>query len=92
MCRDMPRGHSGREVTDKQIIDVLRNSDEPFLFTGEVADEIEMTRQGAHRRLKELASDGETCVRAPKAGSGDWTIYSSILRSLTSGSGPLGIC
>jgi len=76
MCRDMPRGHSGREVTDKQIIDVLRNSDEPFLFTGEVADEIEMTRQGAHRRLKELATDEETCVRKKGTDATIWWVSS----------------
>jgi len=74
----MPRGHGGREVTDEKIISILRQSDDPFLFTGEVADEIGMTRQGAHRRLKELASDEQSCVRKKGTDATIWWASSRV--------------
>lgn len=50
----------GREetVTDTEILRVFVNSEDPALFTGEVADEIDFSNQGTLPRLRELADEG----------------------------------
>lgn len=50
----------GREetVTDTEILRVFENSEDPALFTGEVADKIGFSNQGTLPRLKGLADEG----------------------------------
>jgi len=47
----------GREetVSDTEILRIFEESDDPFLFTGEVADKLGFSNNGAAARLKELA-------------------------------------
>ncbi|WP_436347070.1 hypothetical protein [Natronorubrum sp. FCH18a] len=45
-------------MTDTEILRVFENSEDPALFTGEVADEIGFSNQGTLPRLKELADKG----------------------------------
>ncbi|ELY64887.1 hypothetical protein [Natrinema versiforme] len=46
------------DVTDEEILQVFRESDEPVLFTGEVSDQLSIGRDGTLKRLKELEDDG----------------------------------
>ena len=50
----------GREesVDDMDILQVFVESDDPVLFTGEVADEIGFSNQGTLPRLRKLADKG----------------------------------
>ena len=50
----------GREETvdDSEILRLFKEAGDPFLFTGEVADEIGFSNQGALPRLKKLEEDG----------------------------------
>lgn len=53
----MPGGRP-QSVTDEQIIRYLRESGEHVLTTAEVADEVDVSRRTALRRLTALADDG----------------------------------
>jgi predicted ArsR family transcriptional regulator len=46
------------DVTDKEILNVFRQSGDPVLFTGEVADELPIGRDGVRKRLQELEQQG----------------------------------
>ena len=50
----------GREETveDREILQIFLETDEPVLFTGEVADEIGFSNQGTLPRLHSLADQG----------------------------------
>ena len=50
----------GREETvdDRDILRVFAESDDPVLFTGEVANEIGFSNQGTLPRLKKLVEKG----------------------------------
>ena len=50
----------GREETvdDIEILRVFSESDDPALFTGEVAEEIDFSNQGTFPRLRELEQRG----------------------------------
>lgn len=50
----------GREETvdDRDILRVFAESDDPVLFTGEVAEEIGFSNQGTLPRLRKLAKEG----------------------------------
>lgn len=45
-------------VTDEQIVEVFRASDDPVLSTSEVADELPIGRRGTLKRLQSLVEDG----------------------------------
>lgn len=47
---------AGREETvdDKEILRIFEQSEDPFMFTGEVADELGFSNEGAIKRLKKL--------------------------------------
>jgi len=46
------------ETTDRQYLRLFRESDDPVLFTSEVAESVGVTQQGAYNRLKELQERG----------------------------------
>jgi predicted ArsR family transcriptional regulator len=46
------------DVTDKEILDVFRQSVDPVLFTGEVAGKLSIGRDGVRKRLQELEQQG----------------------------------
>lgn len=50
----------GREetVTDKEILQVFEDAEDPALFTGEIADEIGFSNQGTILRLRALNNEG----------------------------------
>jgi len=45
-------------VADEEILRVFETSEDPVLFTGEVADEIGFSNQGTLPRLEKLADEG----------------------------------
>jgi hypothetical protein len=46
-------------VTDKDLLDVFRQTNDPVLSTAEVADEIPIQRRGTLRRLRSLEAAGD---------------------------------
>ena len=46
-------------VTDEDLLDVFRQTNDPVLSTAEVADEIPIQRRGTLRRLRSLEADGD---------------------------------
>ncbi len=44
---------------DEDILDIFRDASDPFLGTGEVADVLDYSPQGASKRLDELVADGK---------------------------------
>ena len=65
---------AGREETvdDKEILRMFESADDPFLFTGEVADEFGFSNHGISKRLKQLASDGLLNVKRSGKVPGWW--------------------
>lgn len=59
---NMPRT---KEVSDKELIDVLRKTDEPVLTASEVADEVSIGRQAVADRLGELSKVDGVCRKKP---------------------------
>ncbi|MBP1987217.1 winged helix-turn-helix transcriptional regulator [Halolamina salifodinae] len=45
-------------MDDKQILEIFQEEGDPVLFTGEVADRIGFSNQGALPRLKDLEEEG----------------------------------
>lgn len=45
-------------VTDDELLNVFRRSEDPALFTEEVAEQVGMSRQGVGRRLRDLVRTG----------------------------------
>lgn len=46
-------------VTDEDILEVFKQSTDPFLATSEVAEQIKITERGTRNRLDHLHEDGE---------------------------------
>lgn len=46
------------EVNDTEILEVFAKSDDPVLFTGEVADHLPIGRNGIRKRLQSLHQQG----------------------------------
>lgn len=55
MSEDMPQGK--QTVSDSQIIMAIKNHDDPFVRSKEIADIFEHSRQWAHERLDQLEDD-----------------------------------
>lgn len=64
----------GREetVSDKEILEIFSEAGDPFLFTGEVADVLGFSNQGALKRLKSLAESGHLNVKKSGKVPGWW--------------------
>lgn len=45
-------------IEDQEILKIFQGSDDPVLFTSEVADKIEFSNQGTLPRLKDLEDRG----------------------------------
>lgn len=54
-------------VSDEDILDVFRQSEDPVLSTAEVADAIDMGERGTLSRLKQLVDDGS--IKRKKVGA-----------------------
>lgn len=52
----MPQGK--QTVSDQEILQLFEQVDDPFLTAGEVAEIVDMTRQGIHNRLQDLHDAG----------------------------------
>jgi predicted ArsR family transcriptional regulator len=46
------------DVSDEELLEMLRESSDPALFTGEIAEELPIGRDGVRSRLDELVTDG----------------------------------
>lgn len=51
----MPRK---REFMTDDVLEVMQQSDEPFLTVTEILEEVDVTRKTVNDRLQELAGDG----------------------------------
>lgn len=54
-------------MTDSEILDQFRESDDPFLTGPEIAESLSVTRQAVNIRLRELHEEG--VVERKEAGS-----------------------
>ena len=76
MSEHQPRSDSGQfdeKVTEQDILKVFDATDDPFLTTSEIADELPLSRQAIHHRLtqmheKDLVDKKKTGAR----GAGWW--------------------
>jgi|APHM01.1.fsa_nt_gi HTH domain. len=59
--------HGLRKLSDDEIISQFEEAPEPVLTAAEIADAVDMTRQTANRRLKQLREVGE--VEKKRVGS-----------------------
>lgn len=59
-------------ISDDELIDIVERSDHywgrPFVTANEIAEQVNMSRQGVHRRLEKLHEKGD--IRKYKAGRG----------------------
>lgn len=55
------------EVSDDELLRAFLLAADPVLTASEVAARVDMTRQGAHRRLQQLERDG--LIRSKKVGA-----------------------
>jgi len=49
---------SGR-ITDKDILDLFRDAEDPVLTAGDVADAFDISNQAANKRLSRLEREGD---------------------------------
>ncbi|MFK5603667.1 winged helix-turn-helix domain-containing protein [Haloferax volcanii] len=62
-----------RTVSDEEILEILLDSEDPFLTTTEVAEVLDFSQPGALKRLRQL--EEEEYVETKKAGnSNTWWI------------------
>ncbi|MFC6823454.1 hypothetical protein [Halopelagius fulvigenes] len=55
---DSNKGGRKPRVTDEDLLNVFRESDEPVLSTAEVAEQVPIKRRGTLNRLQTLKEDG----------------------------------
>lgn len=53
-------------VSDEQILELFRDSDDPVLTASEIADQVDLTRRNVLNRLKDLETEG--ALRSKKVG------------------------
>jgi len=65
---------AGREetVNDREILQCFDTAEDPFLFTGEVADEFGFSNHGISKRLKQLRKNGYLNVKRSGKVPGWW--------------------
>ena len=52
------RTHTNKEVSDEEILNIYRQSDKPFLQTGDVVKELPIGKRAVQKRLKQLEEEG----------------------------------
>lgn len=62
-------------VSDVEILELFMEASEPFLFTSEVAQAIDMTQQGAFTRLEELEEMGYVESKSGGNARGWWITH-----------------
>ena len=62
-----------KETSDIEILKAVASSPHPVVVTSELEDELDMTRQGIHKRLVDLEEDG-LVNSAMKAASRVWWV------------------
>jgi DNA-binding IclR family transcriptional regulator len=64
----MPTGGSGRSpsISDEQLLEVFRRSEDPVLTASEVAEELPIKRRATYNYLRRLREDG--VLRSKKVG------------------------
>jgi len=50
--------NSNAKMTDREIVELLRNRTEPVLTAGDVAEAFDVSSQAANYRLKSLSDEG----------------------------------
>ncbi|GAB7092556.1 hypothetical protein JCM18237_28270 [Halorubrum luteum] len=53
-------------VSDEQILELFRDSDDPVLTASEIADQVDLTRRNVLNRLKDLETKG--AIESKKVG------------------------
>jgi len=73
----MPAKGRQPNVSDSEILELIQTSQEwlgrPFVTASELADRLDMSRQGVHRRLQNLADNGDIRKYKPGRAAIWWT-------------------
>jgi len=75
MSENQPRsdaGKFGEKVTEQDILKVFDASDDPFLTTSELADELPLSRQAIHHRLTQMRGEGLVDKKKTGARGAGW--------------------
>lgn len=85
----MSPGGRPPEVSNKEILDVFRRSNDPFLIASEVADELTVGRRAVYKRLEQLAEEGYLGrKKIGGRGTGWWLLEDDRKQPATTRSGP----
>jgi len=72
MC-DVPQGK--RTVSDQEIIDKMRESEDPAFTTPELAEMFELSKEGIRNRLQDLYDQGRIRKKKPSKRTVIWWTY-----------------
>lgn len=61
--------------SDTEVLELFIASSDPFLFTTEVAEMLDMTQQGAHARLSSLTEKGYIRSKKTENARGWWITH-----------------
>jgi predicted transcriptional regulator len=67
-------------VSDSEILSIFRESSDPALSTGEIADDLGMSQQGAYSRLSDLVDEGLIETKKFGQGRGWWLTEDGVER------------
>lgn len=70
----MASGSNRQKVEDIEIIDVMRESEDPFVTAKDVAEQLPITRQQANKRLRQLEDEGIVRSKSTGSGAGWWIV------------------
>ena len=80
MSDDSTAGRKPR-VTDDEILDVLRASDDPVLSTAEVTEQLPIKRSATYKRLNALREDGRLIGKEIGGRNTVWWVSDDTTRS-----------
>ncbi|RLM63750.1 hypothetical protein [Halorubrum sp. Atlit-26R] len=80
MSDDSTPGRKPR-VTDDEILDVLRASDDPVLSTAEVTEQLPIKRSATYKRLNALREDGRLIGKEIGGRNTVWWVSDDTTRS-----------
>jgi len=64
------------KVSDEEIINCIREADEPFVTAKEIAGAVSLSRQAVNQRLNDLHSSGVVDKKSTGSGVGWWVAES----------------
>lgn len=75
MSENQPRdngGEFGEKITEQDILKVFDATDDPFLTTTELAEQLPVSRQAVHHRLEQMRGEGLVDKKKTGARGAGW--------------------